>query len=224
MKELYKRIDKALKKRGYESKGKTNQSAFLKAFNDKYPYHQISQPQLSTILNGKGNLTLDRLVEIAQLLNVSADYLLGISDRLEYEEIQTISDYLGLSEEAINTLHDYYNCKISNPLENSNIPNPLETVLSSPLGWEYLKNLEEYLCNLEYFEVETPIYQNQKIALNLKDYKRLKLSILDDTLSDIDGFTNNTYQKSLDYYMMEIESAKKQREEGEQNAINKKKE
>lgn len=179
---------------------------------------------MSTILNGKGNLTLDRLVEIAQLLNVSADYLLGISDRLEYEEIQTISDYLGLSEEAINTLHDYYNCKISNPLESSNIPNPLETVLSSPLGWEYLKNLEEYLCNLEYFEVETPIYQNQKIALNLKDYKRLKLSILDDTLSDIDGFTNNTYQKSLDYYMMEIESAKKQREEGEQNAINKKKE
>ena len=44
MEELYKRIDKALKKRGYESKGKTNQSAFLKAFNDKYPYHQISQP------------------------------------------------------------------------------------------------------------------------------------------------------------------------------------
>ena len=222
MEELYKRIDKALKKRGYESKGKTNQSAFLKAFNDKYPYHQISQPQLSTILNGKGNLTLDRLVEIAQLLNVSADYLLGISDRLEYEEIQTISDYLGLSEEAINTLHDYYNCKISNPLESSNIPNPLETVLSSPLGREYLKNEKEII--LKEFTIETPIYQNQKIALNLKDYKRLKLSILDDTLSDIYGFTNNTYQKSLDYYMMEIESAKKQREEGEQNAINKKKE
>lgn len=215
MEELYKRIDEALKKRGYESKGKPNQSAFLRAFNDKYPYHQISQPQLSTILNGKGNLTLDRLVEIAQLLNVSTDYLLGISDRLEYEEIQTISNYLGLSEKAINTLRDYYRCETSNPLE---------IVLSSPLGWEYLKNLEGYLCNLEYFEVETPIYQNQKIALNLEDYKRIKLSILDDTLSDIDGLTNNTYQKSLDYHMKKIEIVKKQREEGEQNAINKKKE
>lgn len=197
MEELYKRIDYALKKRGYESKGKTNQSAFLRAFNDKYPYHQISQPQLSTILNGKGNLTLDRLVEIAQLLNVSTDYLLGISDRLEYEEIQTISDYLGLSETSITNIHNFYT------LENKQ--NPLDIILSSELGYSFLEQLADFLKKRNYFCEEFTTKDNDKILIDLTNYRTIKLCAITDTLDNIEMIVNNSRSIMSEFYQKKIE-------------------
>lgn len=41
---------------------------------------QISQAQYSRIENGENNITLDSLIRLARFYNVSADYLLELTD------------------------------------------------------------------------------------------------------------------------------------------------
>ena len=66
----------------------------------------VSKAALSNYLVGNNFPSTERLLKIADFFNCSLDYLIGLSDtRSPNAEIQSICEYTGLSEEAIEVLH-----------------------------------------------------------------------------------------------------------------------
>lgn len=68
-----------------------------------------TQAALSQYENGNREPGLQELVQIASALNTSTDYLLGLTEIKSINtDIKMMGDYLGLTEQAIQTLHEYY--------------------------------------------------------------------------------------------------------------------
>lgn len=68
----------------------------------------ISRPKISLVEIGERTLTSVELAQAAKILNVSSDYLLGLSD-LETPDIsiQSVCSYTGLPEAAVKQLQQY---------------------------------------------------------------------------------------------------------------------
>lgn len=77
-----------------------NQSEFGELFG-------LTQNTITNIENDKRFPTYEILIEIAKRFNISVDYLLGLSEaKTNNIEIKAICDYTGLTEEAVNKLHE----------------------------------------------------------------------------------------------------------------------
>ena len=86
-------------------KGKITQKELEDYF--KNTQHQRKRQTFSNYLKGKVAMPSDLLFEIANKLNVSADYLLGISDiKTTKENIKAAAKLTGLSEDAIKMLSE----------------------------------------------------------------------------------------------------------------------
>ena len=68
-----------------------------------------TQAALSQYENGNREPGLQELKQIALALNTSTDYLLGVTHIKTVDaNIKMIGNYLGLTEESISVLHDFY--------------------------------------------------------------------------------------------------------------------
>lgn len=66
----------------------------------------IGTSTVTQYYNGNRNLTIDSIKKFSKLFNVSTDYIFGISDaKTSNTTVKAISDYTGLNDEVINTLH-----------------------------------------------------------------------------------------------------------------------
>lgn len=71
-------------------------------------YGSIQKQTISLYTTGQSKPDTDRLTAIARTLNVSADYLLGISETKTVEgDVKTACEYLGISEAAACAVKDY---------------------------------------------------------------------------------------------------------------------
>lgn len=67
----------------------------------------VSRQAIGQYCNGTALPPADKIVILAQYFNVSADYLLGLSDAKTTDtDLKMIVDYTGLSEEAVICLHE----------------------------------------------------------------------------------------------------------------------
>lgn len=70
----------------------------------------VSRDTVNNWTRGKSDIRLNDLVNIAQVYDCSVDSLLGLipeSNHSTDETIRLVSDYTGLSTEAVNTLHEH---------------------------------------------------------------------------------------------------------------------
>lgn len=66
----------------------------------------ISRAALNNYANDKAEIGINNVVKLAKYFNVSADYLLGLSDaKTNDKELQAICDYTGLESDNITFLH-----------------------------------------------------------------------------------------------------------------------
>lgn len=83
---------------------KENQSSLAEKIRKKHG--NITRQAISWYCRGQSKPDTDRLSWIADILDVSADYLIGINDRQTLSEAQkTVMEYTGLSESAVVVLH-----------------------------------------------------------------------------------------------------------------------
>lgn len=69
----------------------------------------VTANTVSYYLSGERCPDIEKLIEIAKYLNITTDYLLGISDVKSIDtELKAVCEYTGLSEEAINNIRCHY--------------------------------------------------------------------------------------------------------------------
>lgn len=92
-----KRLKEIMKERG------ENQTSLAKKITEQYV--TIQRQTISLYMNGQSKPDTERLAAIAQVLNVSADWLLGLSKtKSTSANVQYVCKYTGLSEEIVHYL------------------------------------------------------------------------------------------------------------------------
>ena len=100
--------------------GKITQRELEKHFKDTP--HQRKRQTFSNYLQGKIAVPSDLLYELANMFNVSSDYLLGISEiKTTKEDIKAAAKLTGLSDDAIKTLISLKKDGLTNISEMINI-------------------------------------------------------------------------------------------------------
>ena len=160
----------------------------------------VTRQAISQYCDGSSVPNADKLLKLAQFFNVSADYLLGVTDaKTNDKDVQFISDYTGLNESVIAALAD------------SEMPNyiaQLLNILSKTYQSEYLcKSILNYLNSekldirgSDYFEFGNDDLVKKAIQLNWLFYKSFDNSgEIPPSVQKIDNhFWDN-------YFMMEIQ-------------------
>lgn len=78
----------------------------------------ITRQSLSLYERAERTINIDLLLEISKVFDVSADYLLGVSDNMTTDEnIQNICKYMGISEETIRKISKEYNKNLRKVLD-----------------------------------------------------------------------------------------------------------
>ncbi len=111
----------------------------------------VSKSTLSKYTNDEAEAPIGTLVKLANYFNVSADYLIGISEaKTNNKDLQFICDYTGLSNETIETLHKE-SCRetfLNGILQKTS---NVEEYTGIDMHKTYLKSKNEFI-NSEHFE------------------------------------------------------------------------
>ena len=116
------RLTQAMKEHG------ENQTTLAEKITEKYV--TIQRQTISLYMNGQSKPDTERLTAIAKVLDVSADWLLGLSDIQSQDgNVKQVRKYTGLSQVAIERLHQIATV--------GNAPNMVIAFLDSFLGGRY---------------------------------------------------------------------------------------
>lgn len=148
--------------------------------------------------NGKRNISLQDLIKYAQCFNVSVDYLLGIEkdDKSDDETTAYISDYTGLSIEAVNRLHRFA------ILDFQKISKYVPSMLFVS---GFVKLIDSLICDLK-FVVSFDFFMSQKGAADkfpvnelINIYKALAEYNFDDEFKNISFSNSDDLDTRIDY-------------------------
>lgn len=195
------RLREVMIERGYVHNGKPHQTAFANKYEEVFK-SPIDRSTISKYISGNILPPSDKLKDFAQLLNVSSDYLLGLSEKKEYKDVQYISETIGLSEKSINILRKF--------LHKTNDFNPLDIVLSSTSGLGFLFRLYDFLNSSDLFE-----------GLKRKEFEFENDITLQFSAIDFKNMFLFEVLKKLEF--SEFEYRQQKEKEGKQNGGNKKK-
>lgn len=171
---------------------KVSQQKFTDKYLELYPYDSLSREMVSNYLNGKNLPPMNTIINLSKMLNVSSDFLLGLSDRKEYKDIQYISDTIGLSEDAISTLRYF------NDIESKDIFHELDRILSSKLRKELI------ICLANYF--------NYRMKKKCEFLEEAKQRLYEYIIQDIESESDEAYNNGIDDAVNCIEKMEKEHE------------
>lgn len=130
---------------------------------------KVSDNTISYFVGGSRTPNMEQLIKISRFLNVSTDYLLGLTKTASADtKIKDICEYTGLDEQAVETLHtaslpiviDYDAELLEEELDSldderkkaeiqkSELFELINFFLVSPKFYEALKNLQKYLFDV----------------------------------------------------------------------------
>ena len=157
----------------------------------------IPDNTVSYFVKGARVPNTEQIIKIAQYFNVSADYLLGLSDvQTSDTSIKGICEYTGLSEECIDELHKFYkkfDLNIPNNIERNDVFSIVgiaQTEFISAFINQIFPSIVKYLSFRTAIEVSELLPQNALDGVGLRyDYysnacKASKLDIFE-TMNDV---------------------------------------
>lgn len=137
-----------------------NRKLFGKRLDKVLTIRKIKQKELAKALNtidntisyfvsGSRSPNMEQLIKISKYLNVSVDYLLGLTDVMgKNSDVRSISDRTGLSESAIKNLIRFKERSDMNLMKNVYYLNSINHLLSSEII-PFLHYVAEYKFNLK---------------------------------------------------------------------------
>lgn len=133
-----------------------------KRINNALAFRNVKQKELAKVLEISDNTVSffcsgsrvpnhEQIIQIAKYLNVSADYLLGLTDSMTTnKDIQFVCDYTGLDLSVIESLHDetnYDNGTHCNSVLNKIFQSDNSLSLFTDLHYYLQNNLEVRICD-----------------------------------------------------------------------------
>lgn len=200
----------------FEEQNYKSISAFLREYNEKYPYESFTRKVFLQYRNAEATPSIDRLHNLCNMWNVSSDYLLGLSEKKEYKDIQYISKTIGLSEDAIGTLK-YFN------EEGKEIIHEIDRILSSEFREDFIICLADYFKYRDVFEIQTDI-EGETMWISSEDIKTNKFMNLKACIDDIDEELNHTKERFENMLTTSILTRESRKEQGKNGRNKKKKE
>lgn len=136
----------------------------------------ISRAALNNYANDKAEIGINNVVKLAKYFNVSADYLLGLSDaKTNDKELQAICDYTGLSEKNVIALHNVPDMDFIN-------------FMVSKLAERLCNYITSYNCHINWANAAIESTDELMISLFAESQDmRLKENYYDDWHSHING-------------------------------------
>lgn len=152
-----------------------------------------SRQAIAQYMDGSNAPNIDKLILIAEFFNVSIDYLVGKDkEQTEEELVQSIVNYTGLSEKAVDVLHFYKDyetiCPTVNRLLESEMSSFLQELgyMCSDMPKDKLKEkCKEYDIDFDKLEniIETKDYECLQVLSTIEQYLNLKKPTTDKILS-----------------------------------------
>ena len=125
----------------------------------------ITRQSLSRYELGERTANIDLLKKISEHYNISADYLLGLTDNATVDtNLQAVCEYTGLSDKAILTIKDYvYNLTASGAFTSDDKADEL-----------FYYVLNTVLCSLDFYDIlhyfgDMQIYSKQYFLATLEE-------------------------------------------------------
>lgn len=183
--------------------------------NEALAFRNVKQKELAKELGVKDNVVsywcsgtrtpnVQQIMQISKILNVSADYLTGISEaKTNNIELKAICDYTGLTEEAVNKLHE-----LCTPEECDNINDKIlfDKEFAAKSAFENKKIINDFLLSKEFEYIVC-------MACNLSYIDENALKCLALFFKDFDEFNklnqtkkNQDLLKSIKYFVNEYEN------------------
>ena len=168
---------------------------------DLAKYLDVTDNTISYFCSGKRTPNVEQIIKIAQFLNVSTDYSLGLSEACaNNEEIQSICDYLGVSEKTVKCIKE-----ISNRLFDDEVPTltPYKIILNSILESPSFSSIIDDCLTLvmtsdNIGEFKPIISEHKEQFLEFADITRYKLIRSFDELIDLfDSRKNNDIAETI---------------------------
>lgn len=195
----------------FEEQNYKSISAFLREYNERYPHESFTHKVFLQYQNAESTPSIDRLHNLCNMWNVSSDYLLGLSEKKEYKDVQYISKTIGLSEDAIATLRCFNE-------DAKAIMYEINRILSSDFREDFIICLADYFKYRDVFEIQTEI-EGEVMWISSEDIKTRKFMDLKACIDDIDEELNHTKER----FENEILSISELRKVIRKNGGNKKK-
>lgn len=130
------------------------------------------QADISRIEKGTKDLTFSALVDIAQLFNVSTDYLLGLAtDFTTDDELKFVCKYTGLSAETIKTLHKE-NCRetfLNGTLQEKSF---IEKYTDIDVHKIFLKCRNDFIVSDEFTQIVECLALDMLLCESLQEFKK----------------------------------------------------
>lgn len=132
----------------------------------------ISKSTLSKYTNDEAEAPIGNLVKLANYFNVSADYLLGISEaKTNNKKLQFVCDYTGLSAEAIKKI-----CNESNKATFLNGTLQKKSVLEKYTGIDvykiFLKCRDDFIISDDFTQIVECLAVDTLLCEYLKEFKK----------------------------------------------------
>lgn len=161
--------------------------------NDLAELMNCNRQKIADLERGKSTPSANDLILLSKIFNVSADYLLGLSDTATTDkDIQFICKYTGLSERAIEVLHFYKDYEMICPTINLLLETEISSVLQelgymcSDMPKDKLKEkCKEYDIDFDELEkiIKTKDYECLQVVSAIEQYLNIKKTTKDKLLS-----------------------------------------
>lgn len=161
--------------------------------NDLAEMMNCNRQKIADLERGKSTPSANDLILLSKIFNVSADYLLGLSDTPTTDkDIQFICEYTGLSKKAVEVLSFYKGYEMIYPTINKLLESEMSSFLQE-LGYmcsdmpkdKLIEKCKENNIDFDELEniIETKDYECLQVVSTLEQYLNLKKPTSDKILS-----------------------------------------
>lgn len=167
----------------------------------------VNRQTLSAYERGERSPNIEQLIVLSKEFGVSTDYLLGIRETNEFDEVEFVERYTGLHPKSIEVLHEKQTKKLQleSELQTKKETANIERLTLLKLYFWYIDHLlieniiDSKLLNTLYTDLNNMTQSFERVESKFKDLIQSDFSKYEIVKSDIEALKNKCEEKHKEY-------------------------